>query len=79
MADAVRDYNGFANWETWNLALYLFNTERVTRMIEQFKPFNCERAITFCLIAFPTGTPDMLDNSAYQYVDWYEITEALNE
>lgn len=76
-------YNGRANWETWNLKLWLDNDEgtyrEVQRMLRRSSSVeNLEDQLKgFCIEVFPDGTPDMDGAKDLFAVDWTEIAEAL--
>jgi hypothetical protein len=74
-------YNGWKNWETWNVALWCDNEESIYRDRMQQKPSTAEECEAFVKEYFPKGTPDMMDDSDDPYchaaivVDWDEIAE----
>jgi hypothetical protein len=61
------EYQGWANWETWNVALYLMNEESLYRRMLEMKHGLAKRgkkvppemAERFARIIFPLGTMDM--------------------
>ena len=69
-------YNGYANWSTWNYALWLANDYGVYRTITDAPTL--AHAIHEAHLAFPTGTPDM-DGDDLGEVDWDEVREAVEE
>lgn len=81
-------YQGWKNWETWNVALWLGNEESFYRAAQGFKKrhgrFTGPKAKDFVLGLMPEGTPDMSDLSpakvhdAYGKVSWTEISKDLN-
>jgi hypothetical protein len=71
-------YNGWRNWATWNMALWLDNDEETYRMLR--RAFRRDLADIQAFLAdncspFATGTPDM-DPGDVSQVDWDEIREA---
>lgn len=43
MTTATETFNGYANWETWNVALWLQNDEGLYQFARQFRHFGYER------------------------------------
>jgi hypothetical protein len=74
----VMTYNGWKNWETWNVALWCDNEYEVYRERKQRKPRTAEDVETFVRDMFPDGTPDMRVDP-YKIdavdVDWQEIAD----
>ncbi|HSG62642.1 MAG TPA: hypothetical protein VLA24_14535 [Pseudomonadales bacterium] len=76
-------YNGWTNWDTWNVALWIDNDEPTYRYRRRYcgaGAWNATRAESFCREVFPNGTPDM-DTPAEQSmesVDWQEIADNWN-
>jgi hypothetical protein len=67
-------YNGWKNWETWNVALWCDNEEGIYRDRMRQKPRTAEECEAFAREWFPSGTPDMADAyEAREAVDWDEI------
>ena len=80
-------YNGWSNWETWNLLLWANNDEFTYKEMRRFansvstlvQEQNQRRAcIVFFNDIFPTGTPDM-EAGDMNNVDWGEVLEAVLE
>lgn len=74
MADG---YNGWTNYETWNMALWVDNEEGIYRA--KCRKFTIseptEKAVKyFCLEWFPDGTPDM-EPGDLEKINWEEIAE----
>ena len=71
-------YNGWSNWATWNMALWLdndesfYNIRRCTRWSELLK---MPRFLNKIGSSYATGTPDMDRRDIYD-VNWDEILEA---
>lgn len=74
-------YNGWKNWETWNVALWCDNEyavyqDRVTR-----NPRTAQEVEDFVREWWPDGTPDMRGETDDAFVrdarivDWQEIAE----
>lgn len=76
-------YNGYRNWETWNVALWFANDEPLYRSarahIREFGRFNAARAKDFVKQALPKGTPDFKSPWEYNKVAWSEVSKSLNE
>ncbi|MHA6646242.1 DUF7249 family protein [Mesorhizobium sp. A623] len=74
-------YNGWKNYETWNVALWvrgergLYLAMRERRDLNHFK---AETAEAFCRELFPKGPPDMGQPSDMDLVDWEEIAAGFN-
>jgi hypothetical protein len=75
-------YNGWANYETWNVPLWIGNEEPLYRAMLDRRPFTATEAEAFAREIFPDGTPDFDDRGgakAYELVNWGEVAEAWNE
>lgn len=75
-------YNGWTNWETWNVVLWVDNDEGLynARRDASNGHYTAERAEAFVRDILPDGTPDMDDtDGGYAVVDWQEIADAWNE
>ena len=76
-----RGYSGWANWETWNVALWCDSVEAIYRDRMQRKPLTPAEVEEFVRDWFPDGTPDMVSSdtnhsdayAAREVVDWREI------
>jgi len=76
-------YNGWTNYETWNVALWAANDEGLYNMARESKPddgYDAESAADLAFEMFPTGTPDFEGKPARMArVDWQAIADAWNE
>ena len=78
----VADYNGYANYETWNVHLWISNEEDSYKDAKSHKPFDANSAKVYVKKVYPKGTPDFKDRGGakcYDKVDWKEVAEAFNE
>jgi len=85
---ASNGYQGWANWETWNVALWFGNDEGLYRAVLDYRGrFTADSAKAFVLEILPRGTPDFKRYGgspravakAYAEVDWREIAADFNE
>lgn len=80
-------YNGWSNWETWNLLLWANNEESTYKEMRRFatkvstlaqEKDQIRACVSFFNDMFPSGTPDMeagdMDN-----VNWNEVLESVLE
>ena len=77
-------YQGWVNWETWNVYLWLSNDEGAYSMMMDFTRAMHGRvtpdgAQEFVTEMMPDGTPDFDDPSEYETVDWSEIADSMND
>lgn len=80
-------YNGYRNYETWNVVLWfgndegLYNAAREHRERLPRKRFTGDIADDFVCNLLPDGTPDMQEerSRAYAKVDWPAVARAFNE
>ena len=75
-------YNGFTNWETWNVMLWVINPESIynsLRWVFNRHVVDVKRVKSFVLGFFPHGTPDMFGHCDYKNVNWDELTEHFKE
>ena len=79
---AGESYEGWANWATWQVNLWVDNEEFVYKSkIRQGRrcDFDKDSAKEFFLEWFPKGTPDMDSVKELDAVDWEEIASTWNE
>ena len=77
----MEKYNGWTNYETWNVNLWFNNDEglytaKKEARVGYWTPAQVEG---FCREMMPNGTPDFDSVNDYKAVDWQEIAEAWNE
>jgi len=71
-------YQGWKNWETWNVALWCDNNYGIYQERMYREVHTAEKAEAFVRDVFPNGTPDMkLDPYKHDAVDvdWQEIAD----
>ena len=73
-------YNGWTNYETWNLNLWIDNDEghykgKVRFLRSKAQELNVETVTNFCMRRFPKGTPDMNGPADMTKVNYEEILE----
>ena len=69
-------YQGWTNYETWSVALWMMNTEAIYRHIWSHRPVTPQLAEVLIREIYPANTPDDAD---VNLTDWTEIAEAINE
>lgn len=80
-------YNGYPNYETWNVNLWIMNDEPVYRAFQNLSDrkkgrITAQDVRSFVEEAMPDGTPDfetMGGAEAYSVVDWQHIADSWNE
>ena len=83
--NAQQEYNGWTNWNTWNVLLWLDNEYNLYKIKESFvrrneHKQNFESLVkSFLLDMFPNGTPDMESAEEMEHVNYKEITETWQE
>ena len=74
-------YNGYTNWETWNVALWLNNDEGLYRAYRNMvcdDPLSPDDAERIVMDLLPDGTPDFGDtDGGYGAVNWGEVADAM--
>ena len=78
----MSEYNGWANWETWNVALWFDNDEDLYRNKRRaaVASWDATYAEAMAKVWLPDGTPDMdSTDGGYAAVDWDEIAASWNE
>jgi hypothetical protein len=78
------DYNGWANWETWNVNLWFDNDEGLyndkIRFINKNRNKLTPKLVeSYVRCIFPDGTPDMGSPREMNKVDWEELTDTFKE
>lgn len=75
----MNEYNGWTNYETWNVNLWTMNDEGPYRLVCEGSPWTPETARELVSEIWPDGTPDMDGPNDYDKVNWTEIAYAWNE
>ena len=83
---AESTYNGWKNYETWNIALWVGNEPGNQRHMERSRPYSANKARRVAEELYPEGTPDMQERGegkpvgrdCYDVVDWRAIRDAWN-
>jgi hypothetical protein len=82
MGDRLMGYNGWKNYATWNVNLWVMNDESIYRawqmMQRHYTTFTARSAYATARGLFGEKTPDdvPIDDPA---IDWEEIANAWNE
>ena len=83
--DPKAEYQGWTNYATWNVALWVSNSEPMYREMQLLRPYTPQKARLFCERLFPSkATPDMRDEHIGQQrlmwdsIDWASIAEDFN-
>ena len=80
-----QEYNGWTNWETWNVALWIDNEEftyKESRKLTQRRSHDRyfkSSVECFCNETYPNGTPDMDNSIEMDNVNYQEIADAWRE
>lgn len=76
------EYNGWTNWETWQVPLWIDNDEcTYNQRIEHrrfFGDWTAESVESMVREYFPNGTPDMNGATDLDAVNWEEIADNWN-
>jgi len=72
-------YNGWSNYETWNVALWAGNDEGSYNYVRDNRPYTSVKAERIALEMYPYGTPDMDGRMDMDKVNWEEIAASWNE
>ena len=81
----TQEYNGWTNWETWNVLLWLDNEENLYKIKQSFirtneHKQNFESLVkSFLIDMFPNGTQDMDSAEEMNAVNYEEIAETWQE
>ena len=67
-------YNGWANWETWNVALWLGNDESLYKLARRFVDY--KDLANYLVESGTTSTPDGADYQDPE-LDTYALDELL--
>lgn len=71
-------YNGYANWDTWNVELWIDNEESLYKAkwrLLRSSDVTADEVEEFCRNEFGETTPDDAD---FNEVDWEELAEHWN-
>ena len=76
----MNEYNGYTNYETWNVSLWIDNEEQLYRnkctMLQAAGgAVEVSEIESFCRYEFPEGTPDMDSVYDMDRVNWQEIRD----
>lgn len=72
-------YNGWANYSTWNVHLWMTDSEAIySNLARRPKPWTPIAAKAYFRTWFPQGTPDMRGRIPV-CINWREIADAFNE
>ena len=74
-------YNGWPNWATWNVALWIGSTHEVLQHLMQWNnwPITAQDAEDLTRYHFPAGTPDFDSVNDYAPVNWPDILDVFND
>jgi len=72
-------YNGYENYETWNVCLWWNNDENSYHFYRHYAPFTARSVEEFVRENMPEGTPDFDSPADYDNVNWHEVAENFNE
>ena len=73
-------YQGWVNWETWNVALWVANERGLYDAVREHpEKFTAASAKALTKEQMTDGTPDFKSARSYSKVDWKEIADDFNE
>ena len=72
-------YNGWTNYETWNVVLWSMNDPDIYDAIRERGFYTSASAEEFFRTIYPEGTPDMGGAHDLDAVDWDEVARDWNE
>jgi hypothetical protein len=76
-------YNGWSNWQTWNVLLWLNNDEGLYMATQDFARFphrhTPDRVRRFVQELMPYGTPDMKTPEDMDWVNWEEVASTFQD
>ena len=75
----MSDYNGYTNWATWNVNLWIANDEGLYLAHREYADrWSKEMAKQFCNEFMPNGTPDFKGPADYSDVNFDELVDLWN-
>ena len=74
----MTEYNGWTNWQTWQVPLWIDNDEYMYKVRARETDWTAGRVEEFTRDMLPEGTPDMESDTDYNGVNWQEIADAWN-
>lgn len=85
--DPARPYNGYTNYQTWNIALWITNTETAYRALvarsaaRNNAPFTALDAKALVMELYPKGTPDLRHNwpANRAAINFSELADAFTD
>lgn len=72
----MKEYNGWTNWETWNLYNWVSSNEYLYRYLEARTPWRRVGLRTCIMRIYAGNLPDHIDPDK---VNWRELVEAVND
>lgn len=72
-------YNGYKNYETWNVSLWLGNDESYYNITKNMKANELKEYVTSQFIMKGRKFGDLTKKIELNRVDWQEIAESLGE
>lgn len=89
----TQEYNGYTNWETWNVCLWLQNDEGIYKEAKRFRRFHsnteldgewvvggqdAKRIVSGVGGVMQDGTPDFDNAAQFEEVNWQQVAECIN-